>query len=67
MLKILADWYESSISIGSMGEFCMGMKIVYNISIEKCMGLEKDDPTLIIMQFYACFYTFWVNALNGYS
>ena len=35
ILKILADWFECSISIGSMEDFCIGAKTVYSISIEK--------------------------------
>ena len=38
---ILADQWVSSISIVSMGEFCIGAKIVYSISIEKSVWVWK--------------------------
>ena len=37
ILIILVDCYESSVSTESMGEFFIGMKIVYSI-IEKFVG-----------------------------
>ena len=53
MLKILADSYELSASIESMGEFGIGVKIVYSISIEKLVWvwnrMDLQDVNNIIM------------------
>ena len=37
ILKNFVDCYEFSVNIEPMGEFCIGMKIVYSISIEKLL------------------------------
>ena len=72
ILKILAGWYESSISIGSMDEFCVGMKIVHSISIEKHIwvwkGGDLEDFNNITMQFCTCFISFeWVHTIDFLS
>ena len=41
ILIILVDQWVSSVSIGSMGEFCVDVKIVYSISIEKSVWVWK--------------------------
>ena len=54
----MVDCYASSVSIGSMEEFCIGMKIVYNIPIEKLVwvlnGVDLQDVNNIITQFFIC-------------
>ena len=65
---ILADWYESSVSIGSVEEYCIGMKFVCSISIEKCVWVWKgghlQDFNNIIMQFCTYFISFeWVHSV----
>ena len=50
ILKV--DQWVSSVSIESMGEFCIGVKIVYSISIEKSVwvwkGVNLQDVNNII-------------------
>ena len=41
ILIIFVDQWVSSVSIESMGEFCVGMKIVYSISTEKSVWVWK--------------------------
>ena len=58
----MVDQWVTSISIESMGEFCIGMRIVYSISIEKPVWVWKEvnlqDVNNIIMQFCTCFISF---------
>ena len=41
ILIILVDQWVSSISIKSMEEFCVGMKLIYSISIQKSVWVWK--------------------------
>ena len=41
ILIILVDQWVSSVNIESMGKFCIGMKIVHSISIEKSVWVWK--------------------------
>ena len=53
ILIILVDQWISSISIGSMEEFCIGTKIVHSISIGKLVwvwkGVNLQDVNNIIV------------------
>ena len=60
--KILSDLQVCSFNIGSMEEFCLDMKFIYIISIEKLAwiwkGLDLQDGQYIIAQFSMHFILF---------
>ena len=72
ILKILADWYGSSISIGSMGEKLPWCEIcLWHFYRRTCMGLERVRSLkcqYIITQFFTCFILFeWAHLIDVYS
>ena len=62
ILIFLADSLLSSVSIGLIGEFYIGVKIVYSISIEKPVwvwkGIDLQDINNIIVWFFTHFISF---------
>ena len=64
----MVDQWVSCVSIESMGEFCIGVKIVYSISIEKPVWVWKvvnlQDVNNVIVWFFTYFISFECTCLT---